>query len=145
MTGPSFVIDNSVVMAICFNDERTEYAVDVLRALSTEQAVAPAVWPLEVGNALLVAERRKRIPLAAFQQMRTLVQQLPIHVEQEQPSRMLADILTIARSLQLSTYDASYLDLAMRKGLPIATQDKGLLKAAKKTGVPLFNPKQHQP
>jgi predicted nucleic acid-binding protein len=65
---------------------------------------------------------------------------LPIAVEQEEPERMLREIIALAREHQLSTYDASYLDLAMRRGLPIATQDVSLAKAAKKCRVAAYKP-----
>ncbi|MDX9972995.1 MAG: type II toxin-antitoxin system VapC family toxin [FCB group bacterium] len=134
-----FVIDNSVVMAWCFEDEVSEYADSVLESLETAEAVVPAIWPLEVGNVLLVAERKRRLSKADVSRILELVGHLPISVEQESPARMLTEIIGLARDLTLSTYDASYLDLAMRSGLPIATQDCVLMKAAKECHVPIFN------
>ena len=136
-----FVLDNSVVMAWCFEDEEQGYAEAVLNSLETGEAVVPAIWPLEVGNALLVAERKKRLGKADVIRFLTLVSALPITVEQESPERMLKEIIALARDWHLSTYDASYLDLAMRLGLPLATRDASLLNAAKKCRVPAYNPK----
>ncbi len=133
-----FVVDNSVVMTWCFEDEASDYADIALQGLEKGEAIVPAIWPLEVGNVLLVAERKRRLGKADVVRFLELLSALPIRVEQESPERMLTDIIALARELQLSTYDASYLDLAMRSGLPIATQDKALLKAAHKCGVPVF-------
>ena len=141
MRTPRFVLDNSVVMAWCFEDEENGYAEAVLDSLEEGEAVVPAVWPLEVGNALLAAERKKRLGKADVIRFLTLVSALAIMVEQEIPERMLKEIIALARDRHLSTYDASYLDLAMRLGLPLATQDGSLLNAAKKCRVPAYNPK----
>ena len=100
-------------------------------------AVVPSIWPLEVGNVLLVAERKKRLSQADSIRFIALLTELPITIEQEPPERMLKEILALAREHQLSSYDASYLDLAMRKGLPIATLDNGLIAAAKRSQVPI--------
>ena len=135
-----FVVDNSVVMAWCFEDEAGEYADAVLESLADGGALVPAIWPLEVGNVLLVAERKRRLGKADVARFLELVAGLPVYVEQESPARMLTDILSLARECRLSTYDASYLDLAMRAGLPLATQDQALASAARKCGVPLFAP-----
>ncbi len=98
----------------------------------------PAIWPLEVGNVLLVAERSKRLSQADSSYFISLLFELPIIVEQESPERMLSDILAVAREYKLSSYDASYLDLAMRRGLPLATMDKNLISAANKSSVSIL-------
>lgn len=141
MTSTRFVIDNSVVMAWCFEDEANAYADSVLESLESAEAVVPAIWPLEIGNVLLVAERRRRLGKADVARFLELISDLPITVEQETPARMLTDILSLARQFDLSTYDASYLDLAMRSGLAIATQDRSLRRAARKCGVSVFKEK----
>ena len=135
-----FVVDNSIVMSWCFADEGDRYAEAVLESLETGNAFVPAIWPLEVGNVLLVAERKKRIGEAAAVRFLSLLDGLPITVEQETPDRMLREIVALARKYELSTYDASYLDLAMRLGAPISTRDAALIKAAKKCKVPLYRP-----
>ena len=137
-----FVVDNSVVMTWCFKDEACRYGDAVLDNLENSTAFVPAVWPLEVSNVLLVAERKKRIGEADSTRFLALLSELSIFVEQESPERMIKEILALAREHQLSSYDASYLDLAMRKGLPIATLDNGLRAAAKRAKVPFVN--QHQ-
>jgi len=135
-----FVVDNSVVMAWCFADEESVYADQVLASLETLTAAVPAVWPLEVGNVLMVAERRKRLEKADSVRLLELLYELPIKLMQETPKRMTGEIVALAREQKLSTYDASYLDLAMRKGLPLATSDRTLKKAAQQCGVVLFKP-----
>jgi predicted nucleic acid-binding protein len=135
-----FVLDNSVVMAWCFQDEGNTYTEAVLDSLENVEAVVPAIWPLELGNALLVAERKKRLSEASVIRFLALVNTLPILIEQETPERMLKEIISLARQRGLSTYDASYLDLAMRLGLPISTQDELLKKAAQIGSVPFFRP-----
>jgi len=135
-----FVVDTSVVMSWCFEDEGYGYAETVLESLESAEAIAPAIWPLEVGNVLLVAERKKRLGQAASVRFLSLLGALPITVEQEPSERMLKEILSLARTLGLSTYDASYLDLAMRLDLPLATLDAALANAAKKSGVQMYRP-----
>ena len=109
----------------------------VLDLLEEATAFAPSIWPLEVGNVLLVAERRNRLRESDSMRFVTLPSELPIIVEQEPPERMIHEILALAREHKLSSYDASYLDLAMRKGLSIATIDKKLIAAAKRSRVPI--------
>jgi predicted nucleic acid-binding protein len=133
-----FVVDNSVVMSWCFKDETNNYADTVLDRLTESTAVVPSIWPLEVVNVLLVAERQKRLSESDSFRFLTLLSQLPIVVEYERPE-MMKELLALARSNNLSSYDASYLDLAMRKGFPIATLDNKLIQAAKKIEVPILS------
>ena len=134
----SFVLDNSVVMSWCFKDEENQYADDVLDYLSDVNAVVPSVWPLEVMNVLLVAERRKRLSEADSVRFISLLSQLPITVEYESPERVMKELIFFARANNLSSYDASYLDLSMRKGIPLATLDKQLLATAKRVNIPIL-------
>lgn len=138
MPPPALVLDASVTLAWAFEDENRAYPDLVLESLAEANAYVPAIWPLEVGNALLVAERRGRLNQAATVQFLTLLWQLPIVVEPERPERMLGEILALARAQGLSTYDAAYLHLAMRRGFPLAATDELLRQAAIRAGVPLF-------
>jgi predicted nucleic acid-binding protein len=133
----SFVVDNSVVMSWCFEDESNLYADGVLNLLQSKQAWVPSLWPLEVSNVLLVAERKKRIDSLISLQFLGLLSQLPIEQEQESTSLTFSEVLPIARQFQLSSYDASYLALALRKRIPLATLDKNLIRAAELSHVPL--------
>ena len=135
-----FVVDNSVVMSWCFQDEMSEYADWVLDRLTDSQALVPGIWPLEVTNVLLMAQRKKRLGRAGSAWFLELLRSLPILVEQELPARVFAEILSLADDTGLSTYDATYLDLAMREGLPLASLDKSLRKAARTCRVPIFSP-----
>ncbi len=132
-----FVVDNSVVMSWCFKDETNNYADTVLDRLTELVAVVPSIWPLEVVNVLLVAEQQKRLSESDSIRFLTLLSQLPIFVEYERPE-MMKELLALARSNNLSSYDASYLDLAMRKGIPMATLDNKLIEAAKRIDVPIL-------
>jgi len=134
----SFVIDTSVVMTWCFKDEVSQYADSILDSLEHFTAIAPSIWPLEVGNVLLVAERKDRLSEAASIRFVALLSELPISVDQEPPERMTKEIFALAREHKLSTYDASYLDLAMKKGIPIATLDNRLISAAKRSNVSIM-------
>lgn len=132
-----FVVDNSVVMSWCFKDETNNYTDTVLDRLTEAVAVVPSIWPLEVVNVLLVAERQKRLGESDSIRFITLLSQLPIVVEQERPE-MMKELLALARANNLSSYDASYLDLAMRRGFPIATLDNKLIEAARRIDVPII-------
>jgi predicted nucleic acid-binding protein len=132
-----FVVDNSVVMSWYFKDETNKYADTVLDKLTGATAVVPSIWPLEVVNVLIVAERQKRLSESDSIRFLTLLSQLPIVVEYERPE-MMKELLALARAYNLSSYDASYLYLAMRKGLPIATLDNKLIEAARSIEVPIL-------
>jgi predicted nucleic acid-binding protein len=141
----SIVVDNSIVMAWCFEDEESTYADAVMSYLIAQSAEAavPGIWPLEASNVLLVAERRKRIKTNEVFTPLDLLERLPVLVMPESPGRVFREIFILARKHALSTYDASYLDLAIRLSLPLATLDTALLKAAKKCAVPIFDPKMY--
>ena len=132
-----FVVDNSVVMSWYFKDETNKYADTVLDKLTGAIAVVPSIWPLEVVNVLIVAERQIRLSESDSIRFLTLLSQLPIVVEYERPE-MMKELLALARAYNLSSYDASYLYLAMRKGLPIATLDNKLIEAARRIEVPIL-------
>ena len=134
----SFVVDNSVVMSWCFNDEANKYGDAVLGRLAESTAIVPPIWPLEIVNVLLVAERRNRLKQVDSVRFITLLSQLPIVVEHEGPERKMKDLLSLGRANNLSSYDAAYLDLAMRNDCPIATLDKKLIEAAKNVDVTIL-------
>ncbi len=92
-----FVVDTSVVMAWCFDDEANPYADSVLESLETWEAVVPAIWPLEVGNVLAVAQRKRRLDKAAVTRFLELLARLPLGYEPETVGRMLREIFELAR------------------------------------------------
>ena len=132
----NFVLDASVTLAWAFEDEGGEYARDVLARLEGEEACTTALWPLEISNGLLVAERRHRIEPAASARFTRLLLSLPIVVEPEDRRRVFEQTITLGRRRKLSAYDAHYLELAIRYGIPLATLDERLRKAAEAEGVP---------
>jgi len=132
------VLDASVALAWAFEDETTPYTEAVLETLSQGKAMVPSVWPLEIGNAMVVAERRGRLKEADTVRFLALLRQLPIAVECESVERVFSDVVRLAREQRISVYDASYLDLAMRLGVPLATQDEELQRAAARCGVNIF-------
>lgn len=139
-TKDGFVLDCSVTMAWCFDDEATPYSDGVRDSLAVMRAVVPSVWPLEAANATVMGERRKRLDEARSRRFFVLLEALPIIVDHETASRAFADIVQLARTYQLSAYDAAYLELAMRRGLPLACNDGKLKAAAAVAGVVLFTP-----
>ena len=132
------VIDSSVAIAWCFLDEQNDYSQSVLDALSSEQAIVPDLWHLEVANTLLVGERRKRSTQANTVTWLGFLASLPIVADEETTTHAFGDTLSLAREHNLSAYDAAYLELAMRRGLPLATLDDRLKTAARTVGVHLY-------
>jgi predicted nucleic acid-binding protein len=135
-----FVLDAPVAVAWCFGDEATKFTESVLDRLSNgAEALVPAIWLVEVANALLIAERRKRISLAQVTSLLQKIAGLPIAVMAIDSARAFDHILPVARQQTLSGYDGAYLELALRQGLPLATLDEQLRRAAKSTGVVLMS------
>lgn len=134
------VVDASIALSWCFEDEASALSDAVLQRLEQTPAVAPAVWPLEVANGLRSAERRGRLDEHSIPTATQLLMTLPIAVEDVTGLEgAIRRILPLARSLGLSAYDAAYLDLATRRGLPLATADEQLARAAKAAGVELVD------
>lgn len=130
-----FVLDASVSLAWCFEDEETPYASSVFDRLRKDQALVPTIWPLEVANTLLVGERRGRLTLAMSTRFVRTLSGLLITVDDRTSETALGPVLALSREYGLSAYDASYLELAARAGLPLATQDDRLRMAAERSGV----------
>ena len=115
-------------------------ATAVLGSPAETEAVVPAIWPLEIANVLLVAERRKRLKMADSARFAALVRGLPVVIESLAGNTVLERVLATGREFALSSYDVSYLELAMRQGSALATRDKALVRACKRGGVRLFDP-----
>ncbi len=134
------VVDASIVMAWCFDDERTEFTDEILDLVSAgAEIVVPAIWPLEIANALLTAERRKRISMAQTIVFLGRVARFSISVETMPLSNAFGEILSLARQHDLTEYDAAYAELALHFDLPLATLDAKLRRAAKAAGIRLFS------
>jgi predicted nucleic acid-binding protein len=132
------VVDASIALNWHFPDEDSPLADRVLARLQGDSAIVPAIWPLEVANGLLVAERRGRISSADTARANEAMLALSVQIHEVTLDHALEVIANLARSLGLTTYDAAYLDLAMREGLALATLGGDLRDAAARVGVPLI-------
>lgn len=140
----SFVLDNSVAMCWLLNDGRPAhiaYAEDVLKALLATTATVPGLWALEAANVVAKAETKGLATEDRTRAFASALARLPFVIDDETARHALGETLNLARRYKLSAYDAAYLELAVRKGLPLATLDADLAKAAKKAGVRRFEPK----
>ncbi len=133
-----FVLDASVALAWCFEDEAAAAMDVLLERLAADEASAPAIWPLEVADALLVAERRQRLTVEQTGVMLDLLSRLPIRLAAPLPAPEWAALVALARGRDLTAHDAAYLDLALRSGLPLASTDLRLRAAATALGVPVL-------
>jgi predicted nucleic acid-binding protein len=133
----NFVLDASVALAWCFEDEENEPALTVLDSLRESEAVVAHHWTLEVANGLLSAERRGRIDGDGATRFSRLLLALPIAVDPVARGTALTETRRLARAHGLTSYDAAYLELAIRVGVPLATVDEALRAAARAEGVTL--------
>jgi len=137
----NFVLDNSVVMRWFFGDGKPRelaYAGNVLEAMKSASALVPVTWGLEVSNVIARAEAKGLITEARSAAFLEVLEGMDIEVDAATFSHALSDTLQLARRYRLSAYDASYLELALREGIPLATLDENLQKAVKKAGVKRF-------
>lgn len=131
-----FVVDASVTLAWCFEDEASPQTEAILDLLSDDTAVVPSLWELEVSNVLLFGERRRRLTESQTARFVALLGQLPILVDSA--SVDMEAVLAVGRHHALTAYDAAYLVLAEREGVPLATLDVRLRNAARAVGVQLM-------
>lgn len=132
------VLDCSVALAWILPDEDEHRVAALLERLATDGAIVPEVWPLEVANALLVAQRRRRLKENDIERALGDLAALPIRVDQETHQHALGATLSLAREYKLTSYDAAYLELARRTRLPLATLDKKLRSASRAAGIELL-------
>ncbi|MFO1070488.1 MAG: type II toxin-antitoxin system VapC family toxin [Geminicoccaceae bacterium] len=132
------VLDTSIAIAWCIEDETSPVLDLLLEDVRDGGATVPQLWPLEIGNVLLKAVRRGRLTPADMAVRLELLQALPISIDDQTAALGLRDIVTLARAESLSTYDAAYLELSMRLGVPLATRDRQLRDAAARNGVQLL-------
>lgn len=130
-----FVLDCSVAVAWLFDDEASPETDALLERLRDDGALVPGLWRFELGNVLAHAERRNRIAASQIAAYLGLLDRLPIVTDTETESRALREILTLARTANLTTYDAAYLELAMRRNAELATRDKALIRSAHGLGI----------
>jgi len=136
-----FVLDNSVTMRWLFGDgspSDQRYAKQVLAAIDGSNVIVPGVWCLEVANVIARAESKFGLTEARSTEFLHVLDQLQIQIDPETALHAMHDTLQLARRYSLSAYDAAYLELALREGLPLATLDAGLEKVAEKVGAKRF-------
>ena len=134
----SLVLDASVTLSWFFKDEQTPGTDAVLTEVTEKGATVPALWRLEVANALQMALRRKRIDAAFRNSALTQLSRLSIAADPDTDAHAWTAVLQLADRFQLTLYDAAYLELAQRRRLPLATLDGELRHAAAALGVPLL-------
>jgi predicted nucleic acid-binding protein len=135
-----FVLDAAIPLAWFFRHLANQYGDDVLHSLSRVTAIVPPTWPAEVANAALAGERSGRNTASETDRFLNRLAGFPILVEDQPQTRTWPAVVTLARTYSLPAYDAVYLDLALRLGLPLATNDRKLTRTAAASGVPIFTP-----
>ena len=129
------VLDSSIALSWCFEDDASAETDALVERVRAEGAIVPGLWYLELGNVLLQAEKRGRIAAGDVATRLELIAELPIAADHETTARAWREILTLARSEGLTSYDATYLELAVRRGVPLLTRDNALADAARRLGV----------
>lgn len=130
-----FVMDCSITMAWILPGESNKATDEILNLLENTHAKVPSLWPLEVSNVLWIAERSKKLTALDVAEFKEFLSALPIFVDDETSLHAMGSIYTLAKSENLTVYDAAYLELSIRESCSIATLDKALKKAAIKQGV----------
>lgn len=125
-------------MSWCLDEVQAARTKSVLRGLETESAIVPILWAVEISNVLAVSERRKRIDEARITRFLARLSDLPIEVDAGGAEEAFVRLLPLARRHGMSAYDACYLELALRLGIPLATIDGGMAVAAGRAGVALW-------
>ena len=133
-----FVLDASLALQWFLEDEADrKYSLAVLSSLSRKRAIVPLLWFYEVGNGLIMAQRRKRIRANQVREFLIRLRTLPIDGSEQVPTEILK-LPELAQAHQLTNYDAAYLGLAVVSNLPLATNDGALRRAAAAMGVKLL-------
>ncbi len=140
-----FVLDASVTLSwflkdAASRDEAYSFAVMSCFRVKESVAIVPVTWGLEVANVIARCESKRQVTETQSESFLTLLKDLAIEVDGDTFPQSLTDTLQLARRYRLSSYDASYLELAVREALPLATLDADLRRAAVKAGVKLFKP-----
>jgi len=134
-----WVLDASIALAWALPDEASDQADRFLSRVTAKDVLwVPSLWWYEVANALVVAERRKRLTEADGIHLIDLYRALPIKTDMVSGTAVIEQLRTLARQYNLTAYDVAYLELALRKGLGLATADLNLQSASKKAGVKIL-------
>ena|SRR5215203_4434881 len=135
------MLDVSVALSWFFDDEFSSHSESIAGIMPRSQALVPIVWPLEMANGFLTAFRRGRLPETKAPALIGALDRLRVDIDRGiAPEFLFQTTLTIGIAHRLSAYNASYLELAIRRGLPIATQDERLLQAAGAAGIGILQP-----
>lgn len=134
----SIVLDCSVTISWFMSDEQSLASLDILNRIGETGAIVPTIWQLEVGNALLISERRKRITKEQRHSALYTLNELPINIDQFTCKHAWEETTELAERYNLTIYDACYLELSLRQSLPLATFDNNLKSAANLAGVALL-------
>ena len=137
----AFVLDNSVAMRWLLASNKAsdqKYAESVLKSMVNTEAVVPNLWHLEAANVLLGAINRQDVEIAEVERFTVQLENLPVAVDTLTANQVFGHTLSLAKAYRLSSYDAAYLELALREGLPLATLNKDLLRAARKSDVEIY-------
>lgn len=132
------ILDCSVTISWFIPDEFCKNSLNIRDKISEEGAIVPTIWSLEVGNVLLISERRKRITKEQRQIALYTLNELPIKTDELTFKNAWFETIEIAEKYNLSLYDACYLELSLRCNYHLATFDNNLKQAAKLAGVDLF-------
>ncbi len=137
----AFVLDNSVAMRWLLASDKVSdqrYAESVLISLANAEALVPNLWHLEAANVLLGASNRGDIEISDLERFTVQLENLPITVDTLTANQVFGHTISLARAYRLSSYDAAYMELSLREGLPLATLDKDLRKAAKRANIDIY-------
>ncbi len=133
-----FVLDNSVTMRWCFENATHAYGESVLQTLAYGEAIVPVLWRYEVTAVLAKARKEGIITGEKADAFIALLQSLNITLDREGADRILTEVYSLAVTYRLTSYDAAYLELAIRKKLPLATLDAELIRACRSAGAALL-------
>ena len=132
----TFVLDNSVAMRWCFDGITHPYAEEVLaRLASGEDAIVPVLWLYEASAVLARAQNRNTLAADKASAFLAELQSLNIATDEESAARVFTDVHRLALAHRLTSYDAAYLELAIRRRVPLATLDEDLARASLAAGV----------
>ena len=133
-----FVLDSSVALAWVLPDESNPALDRLCDRLSNDVALVPPIWPLEIGNALLVAVKRGRLTTRDLNRLTSELRALPVEIDTASTARSLDETLSLAQRYDLTTYDASYVELAQRRNVALATLDHRLRKVCSSAKLSLL-------
>ncbi len=135
-----FVLDSSMTMAWLFREESSTYTYSIRRSLKSHKAIVTMLWPYEVANVMYIGLKRQRCTSSDMATWFRILATFPIEVQPIQMNSLMSDLVHMAVRHQLTVYDASYLELAWRTGLPIASLDHRINEEAMKLGIDRFDP-----